>query len=294
MYESPDQQWRDLTAHYAAMYEEELLALADDYKDLTEMAQQVLRDEMKKRGLGDPTAPRRREEPAGPESPPAQPSVWTQQPGQGADARFRPEWRKFAEQYASLDEDRLWDLAGDFENLTPVAQDALRFEMNRRNLSDPELNDESEQEKERNALERAERRLAGQRAQAAGDEPRRDADYTWKVTLLDLGTYEEAYQIQEMLRRAKIECWIEAISPGVYRVAVPADRAEEAERIASQPVPQEIVEESKTEIPEYEAPKCPACGAVDPVLEDTEPSNQWLCEACGNEWSEPVAEAKQG
>jgi hypothetical protein len=60
MQETPDQEWRRLTEHYAGMWDEELLDLAADYKDLTEMAQQTLRDEMKKRGLGEPTAPRAR------------------------------------------------------------------------------------------------------------------------------------------------------------------------------------------------------------------------------------------
>ena len=41
-------------------------------------------------------------------------------------------------------------------------------------------------------------------------------------------------------------------------------------------------------MPEFEAPKCPKCGAEDPVLESVEPTNTWLCEACGKRWTEPA------
>jgi hypothetical protein len=54
MQTDPMQTWRQLTAHYAQMSEGELINLAEDLPDLTDMARQVLRDEMRKRGLGDP------------------------------------------------------------------------------------------------------------------------------------------------------------------------------------------------------------------------------------------------
>jgi len=57
MHESLDQEWRRLAENYAQMWDDELLNLAADYKDLTDMAKQLLRDEMKKRRLRDPSAP---------------------------------------------------------------------------------------------------------------------------------------------------------------------------------------------------------------------------------------------
>ena len=51
------EQWRRLSEHYAQMYDGELVRLAQQYSSLTDVAQQVLRDEMLKRGLGDPTKP---------------------------------------------------------------------------------------------------------------------------------------------------------------------------------------------------------------------------------------------
>lgn len=52
----PMENWRRLTGHYAQMTDGELLNLAGDFQDLTDTARDVLRDEMKKRGLGDPQA----------------------------------------------------------------------------------------------------------------------------------------------------------------------------------------------------------------------------------------------
>jgi hypothetical protein len=47
----PIEEWRRLTQHYREMSDEELYELEADFAGLTETAQQVLRDEMKARGL---------------------------------------------------------------------------------------------------------------------------------------------------------------------------------------------------------------------------------------------------
>lgn len=52
------EEWRRLSEHYTQMLDGELLQLANDYSDLTEVAQRALRDEMRKRGLGDPLDPK--------------------------------------------------------------------------------------------------------------------------------------------------------------------------------------------------------------------------------------------
>jgi hypothetical protein len=51
MQDDPQRYWRDLTEHYGQMSDGELLELGESRGDLTEVAQQVLRDEMKRRGL---------------------------------------------------------------------------------------------------------------------------------------------------------------------------------------------------------------------------------------------------
>ncbi|MGC2298006.1 MAG: hypothetical protein WA476_04325 [Acidobacteriaceae bacterium] len=50
------QEWQRLTSLYAEKSDEELLELAEDFGNLTETAQQVLRDEMRKRRLETPQA----------------------------------------------------------------------------------------------------------------------------------------------------------------------------------------------------------------------------------------------
>jgi hypothetical protein len=51
MQDDPQRYWRDLTENYRQMSDGELLELGESRGDLTEMAQQVLGDEMRKRGL---------------------------------------------------------------------------------------------------------------------------------------------------------------------------------------------------------------------------------------------------
>jgi hypothetical protein len=51
MQSDPVREWRRLTEHYRHLGDLELRELGNDFADLTEVAQQVLRDEMRKRGL---------------------------------------------------------------------------------------------------------------------------------------------------------------------------------------------------------------------------------------------------
>jgi hypothetical protein len=210
MMEDPNEQWRRLTEHYAQMLDGELLRLAGQYGDLTETARQVLRDEMLKRGLGDPTKP-----------------AEVQTPG-----RFR------FERGVELEGDE--DCAGDAED---------------------------------------------------GDGPH---EYTWKTELCECENREQAWQIFRALEHAGIESWIRppgygAMGSTYYLIQVAADQLDEAKKVIAQPIPQEIVEESRIEVPEYAAPKCPGCGDPEPTLLEAEPANRWGCEVCGREWADAEA-----
>lgn len=202
-----------LTELYGQKWDGELLELAADAGDLTEMAQQVLRDEMRKRGLGVPV------------------------PGQ------------------------------------PVMQRAVEP-----GIEEPEFGGE---------IFRA---PATQGEDEGGDtEPAHE--YTWKTLLCECETREQVWELMEQLRRAGIESWSQSRGLTYPRVLVAADQLEQAQTIAAQPIPQDIIAEwqaassAQEEAPEeFELPKCPACGAGDPVLTGVDPSNTWLCEACGKEW----------
>lgn len=297
MRESPDQEWRRLGEHYAGMYDEELLELARDYKNLTEMAQQVLRDEMKKRGLGEPLAPRPKI-PAKPEDrqrsepPPERPRAMRPSEAAATDPCAEQDRLRFAAHYATLADEDLIDLADDVESLTAGAQLALGQELEKRGLGAAGAITNEGDGEESDALARAEARM-GAVADDSDEEVESGGppEYTWKVDLSEYDTRAEALQRMEMLRRAGIESWFADpyAQSSTYRITVAADQLEEAQHIIAHPVASEIVEQSQMTVPEFEMPRCPRCRAADPVLIDTEPANRWLCESCEHEWSDPDA-----
>jgi hypothetical protein len=208
-------EWQRLTNLYREMWDDELLNLAEDFPALTELAQQVLRDELKKRGLGDARPP------------------------DGVPAQSGPR--------------------DSSQGIVPPSQWETPLNL-------PQAED-------------------------AAEETALLHEYTWKTLLCECDTREEAWQIYEVLRRAHIESWIEApgsrsVELSSPRVLVAADELDKAREITAQPIPQDIIEESKMKLPEFEPPTCPRCGAEDPVLESVEPCNSWACESCGNEWTE--------
>jgi hypothetical protein len=245
----PISEWQRLTEHYRQITDEELRELAVDFSDLTEAAQQVLRSEMRSRGLGDP-------ENAGAASPVSQPAAM--EPAQAALPLRNAPW------------------AGDPVDVafgTPFGARA------------PELVPDTPDTDDK---------VAGPH------------EFTWKTPLCECETPAKAWQISETLKQAGIESWIESPrayavdqagllgEPGGPRVLVAADQLDEARLVAARPIPREIVEASETSESEFTPPKCPACGATDPVLEGVEPENTWRCEQCGKEWTEALAGPSPG
>jgi hypothetical protein len=205
--------WQSLTKLYNEMSDGELIELNAQLGDLTEMAQQVLRDEMKKRGLNQPRP---------------------------ADNAPKP-----------------------IERIVPPQRDPLN------DLP----TDESEAE--------------------LSDQPH---EYTWKTMLCECDEREDAAPIWEALRQAGIESWIEgprsrySHDPRNPQILVAADQLEQAREIIARGIPQAIIEEYKAEPEEFKPPVCPRCGTEDPVLENADPTNSWLCEECGNQWTDPAPE----
>lgn len=236
------------------------------------------------------------------------------------------EWQRLSELYRGKSDEELQELAADFAELTETAQQTLRSEMRSRGLGDPEAQRAARDGLDSKAApsvlrpadliaERTSQALVEQAAGTlgfgggvprlvpdqteAGDGGEGPHEYTWKTLLCECETRDQAWQLSEALKRAGIESWIE--SPESYspyrhvgldergpRVVVAADRLDAAERIAAQPIPQEIVDQTRSALPEYEPPACPSCGTGDPVLEGVDPANTWRCEACGKRWTEPA------
>jgi hypothetical protein len=229
---NPAEEWQNLTEHYHTLFDGELEQLAADFGDLTPTAQQVLRNDMKNRGLGDPGAP------AKPGAPPKAPP--------------KPDTPEHERWVSAVDPDALSDKSEGSD---------------------------------------------GAGSEGFGEDVEDDGphEFTWKTLLCECGSYGEAWEIHKALALAGVESWVE--QPGrdrvsCIRVVVAADQLEQAREIAARPIPKEIIEEYNAEVPEFVAPKCPKCGTEDPVLESADPTNSWLCEACGEQWTEPVAETR--
>ncbi len=211
------------------------------------------------------------------------------------------EWLRLTEVYREMYDDELRNLAAEIADLTEVAQQVLRDEIKRRRLD--ETPKPSEVSKSRNDE-------PGMGWGRADDDPNggetslesgESHEYTWKTPLCERETSEEAWQISEVLRRAGIESWIERTGAkhpvvwdermvGELQILVAADQLEEARAIAARPIPQDIIDESRTEEPEFEPPICPNCRSADVLLESADPVNAWECEACGHQWTEPAEE----
>lgn len=222
------------------------------------------------------------------------------------------EWQRLTETYSNMYDGELLELAADSGNLTEQAQQVLGNEIRKRGLDSPRA--------ERTAgrltdpmIERAAIALGADpdapelvpdtsKAEDDSEDRDRSQEYTWKTLLCECEGREAAWQIIEVLRQAGIESWVEGpggsyspysqLDQSIPRILVPADRLDEARAIIARPIPKEIVEQSKMQLPEFDLPVCPKCGAGDPVLEDVDPVNSWLCEACGNQWTESAADLK--
>jgi hypothetical protein len=210
------------------------------------------------------------------------------------------DWQRLTENYRTMLDGELEELAISFGDLTETAQQVLRTELRNRGLPEPGAKAAAPIWPQASTTRRWASAVdpdAGvrQSQEVDRDEDKSPREYTWKTQLCACETTEQANQIREMLRRAGIDSWVEkpgsrwsVVSP---RVVVAADQLEQAIEIARQPVPRDIIEQSTEEVPEYVAPNCPRCGAEDPVLESAEPTNSWLCEACGRQWTEPPIDA---
>jgi ribosomal protein L37AE/L43A len=233
------------------------------------------------------------------------------------------EWQRLVAEYRQKSPEELLELAADFADLTEPAQQALRSEMRSRGLGDPE-SARSAPEPQPTPKEPPQAPLPLRNAPWAGDpvdiafdsfpvrvpelvpdtpdtEDKVDGphDYTWKTVLCECETSEQAQQLVEALQKAGIDGWVDGPRSSAYssyayvdipnpRVLVAADQLDQARAIAAKPVPQEIVEEEKEEVPEFVEPKCPKCGSDDVVLEGVDPENTWRCEQCGEQWTETL------
>ena len=233
------------------------------------------------------------------------------------------EWQRLTTAYREKSPEELVELARDIADLTETAQQALRSEMRSRGLGDPETaRSTPESQPSPKQSRRASVLLTNPPSDPVNnaalgafgartpqlvpdtpdthDEADGPHDYTWKTPLCECETNEQAQQLIEALQQAGIDGWVE--HPGGYRssaleyprVLVAADQLDQARVIAANPIPQQIVDESKEEIPEFVEPKCPKCGSDDVVLEGVDPENTWRCERCDAQWTDSMPKTEDG
>jgi hypothetical protein len=210
------------------------------------------------------------------------------------------EWQRLTSLYAEKSDEELLELAADFGNLTETAQQVLRDEMRKRRLETPQaLAAKPAEDARQLVFGQWNRAAAEQKPDDAtedfrndgGDEPR---DYTWRTLLCECEDNDRAFLLSQSLTEAGIENWVEYSNadplglPRLPRILVPADELEKASEIALRPIPQDIIDFSKTPVEDFVPPSCPKCGSPDSLLVTAEPTNTWGCDNCGAQWGDPV------
>ncbi len=225
------------------------------------------------------------------------------------------EWTRLTRLYADKSDEELLDFATDFGNLTDTAQTVLRDELRKRKLGTPEQSASAQLKEQPTVFGRwsKERGGATKRGDLESGEDRSaeheeaPVEYSWKTELCDCETSEEASRIDEVLRRARIQCWTDrrgtsfgtrSVAARGIRIMVAADELEEARAVIAMPIPQEVIhqvkEESQAASEDFVPPTCPKCRAEDPLLESIDPTNTWHCENCGATWTDPAPVENEG
>ena len=192
------------------------------------------------------------------------------------------EYLQLSKRYSVMYDEELLLLAGDFHDLTQVAQQALRDELKLRKLSSPAP---------------GERPIA-----AAHDGANVEVSTEWDMAPdgdILLGKFSSAEE-------AAISYWALELSGIHSRVVTPAggpslaprlqvapEDAARAQQVLAQPISAEVMEqyESAKESGDFQSPDCPRCGTPDPLLESADPVNEWFCESCGHQWKDQPATA---
>ena len=207
------------------------------------------------------------------------------------------DWQRLTQLYSEMGDGELEELNASIADLTEVAQQVLRDEMKKRGLNEPSVTRGASERPERLASFREGPDADSQTEEDETEDGERPREYTWKTLLCECEEREGAWQIREVLRQAGIESWLEGSGSQVWdgmgnpRILVAADQFEQALEIASRSIPQAIIEQSKMQVPDFEPPVCPSCGADDPILEGADPVNSWRCERCGQQWTDPAEDA---
>lgn len=210
-------------------------------------------------------------------------------------------WQEVSANYAQMSDGELLELAEKPEDLTEVGQQVLRDEMGKRKLDKRRVVRSLPVPAPRKPVDLVSGKLPylEDAREECGDVDEEDLpphEYTWLTCLCDCESNKHALQVSLALKRHGIESWVRAVPPQSAdtigpQVHVAADQFEQAQAILAQPIPQDIIDEVNTEVPEFEMPVCPQCGSKEgAMLESADPVNAWCCADCGAAWTDPEAD----
>jgi hypothetical protein len=184
------------------------------------------------------------------------------------------EWRHLTALYEEMGDTELLELKTSLEDLTEVAQGVLRDEMKKRELWDlpvPQVDSPEEEDAKPHSLE--DLRLAG-------------------AVVGQYGTVNEANLAGYVLELAGIQA---VVVNNTFDLTLPTLRvaprdAVKATALLAQPISASVRAdyEATRNLPDFEVPGCPHCRCEEVLLEEVEPTNQWLCEECGHRWADAM------
>jgi hypothetical protein len=191
------------------------------------------------------------------------------------------EYLQLSKRYSAMYDEELLQLACDFNDLTDVAQQALRDELKLRKLSIPQP--------------------GAQPIAPVHDGANVEVSTEWDmapdgdILLGKFSSAEEAAISYWALELAGIHSRVVTPTGGPSlpprRLQVAPEDAARAQHVLAQPISAEVMEqyESAKESGDFQSPDCPRCGTPDPLLESADPVNEWFCESCGHQWKDQPA-----
>lgn len=186
------------------------------------------------------------------------------------------DYQQLAKHYGGMYDEELQVLAAQCDDLTDVAQQVLREELQRRKLELPKP------------------RLDPSAEGARLVPLQMDMTSDGNVLVGSFRTLEEAAIAYWALEIAGIPSKVVTPSEGgttTPRLQLAPEDAERAQHVLTQPISEEARDqyEAAKESGDFESPNCPRCATPDPLLESADPVNEWFWESCGHQWKDALA-----
>jgi hypothetical protein len=186
---------------------------------------------------------------------------------------------RLVEAYSKISDGELEKIAGEADELTDVAREALQTEVARRGL----------------------------RFELAQHPASDEMEIRHLVTLRTFRDLPEALLAKGSLESAGIECslgddnmvrldWFYSNAIGGIKLLVDRSDLEAAEEVLTQPIPEHF---EVSDVGEFEQPRCPKCGSLDVNFQESDPTaylslavslpmpfyrRAWRCRSCKAEW----------